>query len=402
MLTNQHRFVRQIMNMPERKTYKTYMCGLCHSLGDDYSLPFRILTNHEMILLNMLTEAQCNKLPENVQRRCPLNPRLMVNTNQTVASKFSAALVVLLTRVSIEDDLHDNKGLKFHTSILNKLFQKPANKASAILQELEFNVAGLIQLQDQQIYAESVGNEITPTAEASANIFAMTAQLAGMPQNKQALGAIGASYGAYVYLFDAFEDLAQDYVDKQFNPLHPFVTILDKGVLLGVEGITWLLEQFQKILTTIQDLFPQLTLYRYGDTLQRLLCQPIEQIVQRLTIIKTQEKKLRFVSHSPFDILKSALFIAEYEEQQYVETWEEVETEKPKRKRRSRPYDDCCDSNTSSSSTYCYLTDCSGCDCDGNDNNFDCIPCGDGDCDGNPCDGGDSCDCSPGGGDCSS
>jgi hypothetical protein len=34
------------------------MCGLCHSLGDNYGMLARLITNYEMTLLNILTSAQ--------------------------------------------------------------------------------------------------------------------------------------------------------------------------------------------------------------------------------------------------------------------------------------------------------------------------------------------------------
>ena len=91
MLTKSHYAARQYVCAHDRATYRWHMCGLCHALGDDYGLTTRLLTNHDMILLNLLTEAQYPQETPTVMRRCPLNPRRKVPTNQEAASRFAAA-----------------------------------------------------------------------------------------------------------------------------------------------------------------------------------------------------------------------------------------------------------------------------------------------------------------------
>jgi len=74
MLKQTHKLVTGLSDPESGKTYKLHMCGLCHALGDTYGLPYRLLTSHEMILLNMLITAQQNEEPVVAIRRCPLNP----------------------------------------------------------------------------------------------------------------------------------------------------------------------------------------------------------------------------------------------------------------------------------------------------------------------------------------
>ena len=110
MLTKQHQLAAKIIHPQKRRAYKAYMCGLCHALGDSYGLPHRLLTSYEMILLNMLTNAQRSTAPEIVMRRCPLNPSRMVSTNQDAGSEFAAAVAVVLARVSLDDHVQDSAG----------------------------------------------------------------------------------------------------------------------------------------------------------------------------------------------------------------------------------------------------------------------------------------------------
>jgi len=79
MLTQSHYSACNLHDAQDRAAYRLHMCGLCHALGDSYGLPARLLTNHEMIVLNLLTSAQRPQAPDVVTRRCPLNPLLKVD-----------------------------------------------------------------------------------------------------------------------------------------------------------------------------------------------------------------------------------------------------------------------------------------------------------------------------------
>jgi len=95
MLKQTHKLVTGLSDPESGKTYKLHMCGLCHALGDTYGLPYRLLTSHEMILLNMLITAQQNEEPVVAIRRCPLNPfKTVMQTKMLPASFHRQSLCV--------------------------------------------------------------------------------------------------------------------------------------------------------------------------------------------------------------------------------------------------------------------------------------------------------------------
>ena len=109
MLNYRHIFAQQLLDHDELRIFKSHMCGLCHGLGDHFSFSSRVITTHDMTLLNMLVTAQTEPAPEMVHRRCPLNPLLIVTLNSNTASKFAAATAVELAWAGIMDHLEDNK-----------------------------------------------------------------------------------------------------------------------------------------------------------------------------------------------------------------------------------------------------------------------------------------------------
>ena len=154
MLTRSHYAARHYVCAHDRPTYRRHMCGLCHALGDDYGLTTRLLTNHDMILLNLLTEAQYPQETPTVMRRCPLNPRRKVPAKQETASRFAAATAVTLAAVSVEDDLQDSHGRDLTAQVARRWLRGHRRAALEKLTELDFDVAPLERLADQQATAE--------------------------------------------------------------------------------------------------------------------------------------------------------------------------------------------------------------------------------------------------------
>lgn len=240
MIRQNHRFTKLNRCTRHWQGYRVHMCGLCHALGDGYGQLARLLTTREMILLNMLVNAQLPEM-ETAERRCPLNPTMQVQTNISVASKFSAAMAVKLTQASVADDVQDAGG------VVNRLTQlairKPSQQANVTLENLAFKTQRLNQLTAQQTAAENKPNNHAeaPSAHLSADIFIMTATLANLPDNALYLAEIGQAYGATIYWLDAYLDFADDIQKGAFNPLREFA---QTSQMLSLDGLTLLQTKF--------------------------------------------------------------------------------------------------------------------------------------------------------------
>ncbi len=412
MLTNQHRFVAGMINCAERTDYKKHMCGVCHALGDDYGMVSRLITNHEIILLNMLTEAQCETLEDDVMRRCPLNPRQHVRTNQTVSSRFAAAIAVMLVNTSVEDDLRDGKGLQLPTRLLKTMTSRLATQARDTLTTLSFDTSRLLSLQDEQSYAEANHqNPLLPSMQSSATIFAMTASLAGQTQNQTALANIGSQYGAYLYLLDALKDYAEDYHQGQYNPLMPYAQVSDTALVLNQDGVNWVKNEIALILEDIQRGLDSIDLFHYQSAVQKMLIEPIQRLLTRLTTVTDGIPYAR-INHR--DILHSLLLMSDNKKsgQDVDEFFSDDDnadhpTKQKGKKRRNRKQGDgggCCDGEDAADVGFyaCIyspwdMISCVDLDCDGVPNCMDTDGgCGDGcdigGCDGMDCGGLDGCD----------
>ncbi|MBI5928625.1 MAG: hypothetical protein HY862_04910 [Chloroflexi bacterium] len=308
MLRKQHQFSAHLTG-EARHEYRLHMCSLCHALGDHYGHLARLLTSGEIILLNLLTSAQTPTTSEVVMRRCPLNPTRHVRTHQDLASEFAAQAAVSLADVKIADDLADSPGPR--ARLAHQLTRRPALAAQHALEALGFDTATLSALMTTQALAEQSesGDPAQPSALVSAQLFAHTAVLAGTPENAEALAVIGANYGAYVYLMDAYADYPQDMTAGTFNPLRRFSVATEAGFRLVPDGQQWLLGRFEAIRAAIQAQLPHLTLYRAEATLATLLIEPLDNVIHELHQQLATAKTWHYRPWKKMDILKAALFI---------------------------------------------------------------------------------------------
>ncbi len=415
MLTKSHYAARKFVKRSFRRDYRQHMCGLCHALGDGYGLASRLLTSHDVILLNLFTSAQMQSDPENIIRRCPMNPRYKVDTNQEEGSRFAAAVAVELANISVQDDIDDSRGSDLRAHFAARMLKGLHHRAQSALETLDFDPVSLNQLNAHQRIAEldDTLDPAQPTAEVSAALFVMTARLANLPENEAALAQIGASYGAYLYLSDAFRDYADDLVNGAFNPLRTHASPSgDHPIKIPQESLRLLFERLHRILANIRVSLTALTLYRYENDLGELLTEPIERLIAQVEAQRQRPAVYRQWRWQ--DALRAALFIMPVPEQGLVFSeapYDEAEPAKRKRKNsevitvggkadtaskkkkrgQSQSTDSgCCnDSCTTHNTTWYWCFP--GCDasCCDNDNDSSGL-CG--------CLGGDSCD-SPGCGD---
>lgn len=268
-----HRFAPHLCNPAHRQAYMLHQCGLCHALGDGYGLLARLFTGHELTLLNALTTAQMVAEPTVAARHCPLNPLLQVRTNPGPGSALVAAVAVQLARLKLADDVVDSGGQNLRARAAAWATQPLEQKAAKVLQTAGLDTA-FAEFTAAQAAAERDPQQdgTAPSSALCARLFALTAHLAQAPENAALLAEIGAHYGAYIYLLDAYRDVAADAAQGQYNPL----------VRLGAEGRPWLHARLAASLSASRRLLPQVRLHRYASLLAELLYRPLETLIREL------------------------------------------------------------------------------------------------------------------------
>jgi hypothetical protein len=262
-----------------------------------------------MILLNMLVSSQNQGDIEVVERRCPLNPFKKVLINQGIAGKYAAAIAIQLTAISAEDHIKDSKGRNIRASVVSKFLEKPRRTSLKTLMGLGFDCQILAQLGEMQTEAEQEDRDPSiPSAIVSGNLFAMTSDLANSPENKEPLAKIGAAYGEFLYLLDAFRDFTYDIVYCEYNPLRSFSQQSSDLLTLSQEGIKWLLSRFEYVRDTVFTGISRIEFQRNDNMVWELLLQPIGLSITTFSELAESPNGLIFKQFHTSDVFKTAFF----------------------------------------------------------------------------------------------
>ena len=205
--------------------FRTYYCGLCHTLRDEFNLPAALLTGRDATLLALLVGAQQKHSHATLSTRCPARLGLSrrPRTGDKVSGRYAAAVSILLLWGKLEDNIHDENSLL--AQVLRGLTRRHFCHAEAILLELGFPMERLKSLRESQQLVEAdvaqrdLDSITDPSAHALGTILSHTATLTDNFGNCEPLTEIGKCFGRLIIVLDACEDYARDSRRKRYNAI---------------------------------------------------------------------------------------------------------------------------------------------------------------------------------------
>lgn len=207
------------MKTGERETYQAAYCGLCHTLGRRYGLFARLLLNYDFTLLAMLLSPPADKLPLEHRRcvRCPLKGKMVCSANSGLDAAADES--VILTWWKLRDSVEDGgawERLKARTMCF--FLKSGYRRAAAARPEFDRETRDCLA----QLHALEKENcpSLDRTADAFARILRAAAPPMGDAAHDRAVGQFLYHVGRWVYLVDAWDDLAEDRRSGAYNPIH--------------------------------------------------------------------------------------------------------------------------------------------------------------------------------------
>ncbi len=241
-----------LVNKPELKIkefdlYKSYYCGLCHTLKDRYGQLGRMTLNYDMTFLVMLLCDLYDEKDSQGCSRCVVHPVQKHCSRTNAATEYCADMCMLLTYYKCLDDWNDDR--KISKGILSKIlalkckkvwkdYPKKAEFVKAQLAELsaiersvhrEQNVekAGCkVETAEKstggkaQTVDEASGHNAQNIDEAARTFGKLMAEIFVYKDDywKEDLYKVGFYLGKFIYLLDAYEDIEKDIKSGSYNP----------------------------------------------------------------------------------------------------------------------------------------------------------------------------------------
>ncbi len=202
------------LKVAEFDRFQAVYCGLCHELAKRYGFGARFMLSYDLAFFAAAADGLDGSATIK-HRRCAASPfRKKCTLCGGDGMALAADLTVLLAWYKLDDSVRDDgfwKGLgsRFLRFISKPYFKKAKRYRPELCSKIADAMASLSELERERCAS------IDRTADAFSRILAAAGEaLAGEPTARMFYHV-----GRWIYLVDAADDLADDFVDRRYNPL---------------------------------------------------------------------------------------------------------------------------------------------------------------------------------------
>lgn len=207
---------REKLNQPDRCTYQSYYCGLCQELKEQFGRKGQMLLNYDMTFLIVLLTGLYELEDEKTEFICPVHPSKKQTARCNEATKYAAAMNVLLSTRNFEDDWNDSHS--YTKKALSQVFRKDYERIRARYPRQEQAIQRFIRRLElaEKRKEKNVDAVAGLTGEMLGEIFAWKEKDVWAEE----LRCMGFYMGKFIYLMDAYEDIGKDARNNCYNVLN--------------------------------------------------------------------------------------------------------------------------------------------------------------------------------------
>lgn len=207
------------INKPELKVkeyykYKAYYCGLCHQLKERYGRFGQMTLTYDMTFLIIVLTSLYESDPKQIRKRCIAHPASKHDMLLNEISDYAADMNIALTYHKLLDDWSDDHNVLSYSGagVLKHRYQKVEKQYPRQCLKIRDCLDRLAILEKSD--CQDVDLVTKPFEELMGELFVYQED-----QWQDTLRKMGAYLGGFVYLMDAYDDLAKDMKTGSYNPL---------------------------------------------------------------------------------------------------------------------------------------------------------------------------------------
>ncbi len=202
------------LKIREYETYRSYYCGLCHTLKKQHGRMGQLSLSYDMTFLVLLLTGLYEPQDHTFSSRCVIHPGKKHTFRTNTFSSYAADMNILLYYDKCMDDWTDEKKLSRFLYALSirrhfrQVIRRYPEKAAVVQEKLRLlSEAEFRQEENLDVVSGLFG-------EIMAEMF-----IYKNDEWTDTLKRCGYYLGKYVYLADAYEDLEKDKEKGNYNPL---------------------------------------------------------------------------------------------------------------------------------------------------------------------------------------
>ena len=252
------------LKIREYEEYRGYYCGLCICLKEKYGLRGRLTLNYDLVFLNLLLTALYEQ-PDSIgfeKRFCPLHPAKKRLAKRSASSSYAVDMNIVLSYYKCIDDWNDDRRISsfFYGRLLRGKFKRIEKQYPEKVKAIGAHLAALSDMENK--------NEKHP--DAVSGCFGEICRCVFMyhPGDEwaDALGGLGFYIGKFIYLLDAYEDVAADIKKGRYNVLASrYETMSDE------EFKDWVQEMLRIVIAQAGRIFERLPIVDNAEILRNII-----------------------------------------------------------------------------------------------------------------------------------
>lgn len=200
------------LKIREYREYRSFYCGLCHTLKDRHGIRGQLTLNFDMVFLALLLTGLYEPDTEKSLKRCPVHPTEKHPISKNEMLEYVADMNILLAYYNMEDGWQDDHNVvkKAGAVALKKAYRRVAKhypvQTAAVKQYIE-------QLSEcEKKNSDNIDEAAGLTGDMMSELFCYKKD-----EWEASLRKVGFFLGKFIYLMDAYDDLEKDQKKGQYN-----------------------------------------------------------------------------------------------------------------------------------------------------------------------------------------
>ncbi len=201
-----------ILTKEEKKQYKSFYCGLCNRLKNQYGLIGVSTLTYDLTFVTMLLTDVYQPVNEVIEERCIVHPIKKHLAVYNSYSEYAASMNIYLSYYKHLDDVNDDNSLraKIKADKLQRFLQQIEQQFPTQTAIIRDNLNFISSIEKENILNPDLGSK------AFGNIMACLLDKEG---NNENLHGCGYHLGRFIYVVDAVIDFKKDLRKEVYNPL---------------------------------------------------------------------------------------------------------------------------------------------------------------------------------------
>ena len=206
------------LKIKDYDTYHSFYCGLCHILYERFGIRGQVTLTYDMTFLVLLLSSYYESEVKTEKRRCIVHPVRTHLERYTKITEYGADMNVLLTYFHFVDDKQDENSIKAAggIAVYRGAYLKIKDRYPLQCKRI---VRSLRALREIEVRDSGSEEDLQEACDSFGRLMAALFSFDEKDPMLRVLKGLAYHLGCYIYLTDAWDDLADDIEKKRYNPL---------------------------------------------------------------------------------------------------------------------------------------------------------------------------------------